>query len=30
MFDITSPYYIDFPGRIKAIQAEMAKEKIDL
>ena len=30
MFDKTSPYYIDFPGRIKAIQAEMAKEKIDL
>ena len=30
MFDITSPYYIDFPGRIRAIQAEMAKEKIDL
>jgi len=30
MFDKSSPYYIDFPGRIKAIQAEMAKEKIDL
>jgi len=26
MFDKTSPFYIDFPGRIKAIQAEMAKE----
>jgi hypothetical protein len=30
MFDKSSPYYIDFPGRIKAVQAEMAKEKIDL
>lgn len=24
------PYYIDFPGRIKAIQQEMAKEHIDV
>jgi len=23
------PYYIDFPARIRAIQAEMAKENID-
>ena len=30
MFDKTSPFYIDFPARIRAIQAEMAKEKIDL
>ena len=24
------PYYIDFPARIRAIQAEMAKENIDV
>jgi Xaa-Pro dipeptidase len=24
------PYFIDFPGRVKSIQAEMAKQKIDV
>ena len=24
------PYYIDFPARIRAIQAEMAKDNIDV
>ena len=27
---VTDPYYIDFPGRIKSIQQEMAKEGIDV
>jgi len=30
MYDKSSPYYIDFPGRIKAIQKGMAEEKLDL
>lgn len=29
-FDKSSPFYIDFPARIRAIQAEMAKNRIDL
>lgn len=29
-FDKSSPYYIDFPKRIEAIQAEMARQNIDV
>ncbi len=29
-FDKNSPFYIDFPARIRAIQAEMVKNRIDL
>jgi len=29
-FDKTSPYFIDFPARIKAIQAGMARENLDV
>ena len=28
--DKNSPYYVDFPGRVKSIQKEMQKEKIDV
>ncbi len=30
LLDKNDPYYIDFPGRIKAIQAKMAEENIDV
>lgn len=30
LFDANNPYYIDFPGRIKDIQEEMARQKIDI
>lgn len=30
MFDKNSPFYVDFPQRIRDIQAEMAKDNIDL
>ena len=30
LLEKTDPYYIDFPGRIKAIQARMAEENIDV
>ena len=29
-FGKDSPYYIDFPGRIKAVQAAMAEKNIDV
>ncbi len=30
ILDPKDPYYIDFPGRVRRIQQEMAKEKIDV
>jgi hypothetical protein len=28
--DTASPYFVDFPGRVRALQAEMARTGIDL
>ena len=30
LLDTQNPYYIDFPGRIRAIQEGMARENIDV